>query len=352
MTDSNRPIRRTRSRFTIVTNSTVSGAPRLTSASSHREDDDTVNESSQTMRQNPGSSFNLDQLWFSEDSATKGHVSHDEYRKSPAIAFLIFCGSAAKSIEDIKEVSGAIKRLSAGSSYPLHITIAIQHFMNSMFAITMGHLETYQKHLFAGCFDRSFYLKDFKSNSFFDSIKSRGSSNGKIEIPYRHLLAYRSTDQSISPGLIIADTLQGWHDPSEVNKHFKALGFSIDFFTKDDVKFLTLCWQLRHSIVHTAATVTMSDAEKHTELRPYAGKNIVFNNTFLFKFAQRMHDIIPVSTRRMKDAFEKRIKDDFLDGVQAKDLEQFFCENPVSPNASTYGSEEILKWCRDRSLYS
>lgn len=83
----------------------------------------------------------------------------------------------------------------------------------------------------------------------------------KLEVDLVRLAAHRS--EGVAPvGMLIADSMRGWHDPEAVNGMFRAFGSGTDLFSRDDCERLAVLWQFRHSIVHTGGTLTQPDAQK------------------------------------------------------------------------------------------
>lgn len=248
---------------------------------------------------------------------TQGHFSYDKYAIEPATAFLAYAVSAKDAIEYCK------------THFPHkedtdHLTqpsiIAIQHIINSTLASVMGHFETFQKHLFAGLFDRTVYIQEFDPNSFFRQLDKKDG----VDVQLIHLLAYRDT--KTHTGILIADCLSGWHNPECVNKYFYAFGFKTQFFDNDALLDLKQLWQLRHSIVHTAGTLTRPDAQKVLTLYEMGNRNIVFSNKFMYEIVKRLHSLVYQSVVRLRNTFEPRINNT-LSTKDKKELLQFFNVN-------------------------
>ena len=150
-----------------------------------------------------------------------------------------------------------------------------------MLPTLLGHLETFQRHLFAGCFDNSIYLKNFEIDQF---IKNLGSPT----IDSSRLAAYRGVGAS-SIGFVLADTLSGWHDAKRVNQYFKAFPIDQALFSNQFCKSLDVLWQLRHAIVHTGGTLTIPDSQKNKQLAPLGRTQIAFENGFIWQISKKMH---------------------------------------------------------------
>lgn len=288
--------------------------------------------------------FDVSKYYFDEDSETHGHIPYSEYGKCPGSAFLKFCGQAAIQIERVKDVRQVLLRdkkseftneLSKESAVPFqentssfYYTTAIQHFTNAMLASIMGNFETYQKHLFAGIFDRTQML-NFNDKKFFEQL---GWKEKTVPVGIRHILSYRGLDYSMSPGLLIAENLGGWHDPERVNQHFAAFGDKNNnnsfnnVYSNKNIHLLRCLWQLRHSIVHTASTITPADALKVRELEQFAGRSIVFKNNIIYEVTAQMHYLVRDVNRRLKDAFDRFLIED-LSEEEVSDKDYFFAIN-------------------------
>jgi hypothetical protein len=166
----------------------------------------------------------------------------------------------------------------------------------------MGHFETFERALFAGMFDMSVYLQRFGVEKFFKDL----SKEETVSIDLVRLAAYRSIG-SKSIGTLLADSLSGWHNPQRVNKYFLAFGLSYTAFGNGETEKLLILWQLRHSIVHTGGTLTLADAQKVESLSQYAGKQIAFENNFIFEVARKLHPIVKQTTTGLGNAFKQRL---------------------------------------------
>jgi hypothetical protein len=58
-------------------------------------------------------------------------------------------------------------------------------------------------------------------------------------------------------------------------------------------------WQIRHSIVHTGAWLTLPDAQKVKRLKPYGGKPLVFEDSFINAVSRRFHRIVRDANGRL-----------------------------------------------------
>lgn len=226
------------------------------------------------------------------------HISHDDYVESPSTAFLKYCNHAKNAIINCQNNFAK----NDDGSYNKKAHASLQRIVTAMLPALMGHFETYQRYLFAGVFDHSIYLNNFKPDKLFQELKSRANINLSID-PVR-LSAYRGVAAPV--GLMLADSLHGWHDPKKVNDFFKCFDFKTDFFTSDDIDRLSILWQLRHSIVHTGGSITIPDSKKAKGLESFAGIRIVFEDDFIKEVARKMHPLVRDSTGRIDSAFRAK----------------------------------------------
>lgn len=163
---------------------------------------------------------------------TAAHVRHDAYTKSPASAFLSYAVEAKSSID---MCSRNLPKRNDGA-FTKDSLEAMQSIISAMLPALMGHFETYQRYMFAGLFDRSVHLNGFKPEKFFQTL------NGKrdVTIDLVRLAAHRSGGVS-SIGIVIADSLRGWHDPERVNSHFAAFFPNICVFSNSSIERLRCC---------------------------------------------------------------------------------------------------------------
>ncbi len=231
--------------------------------------------------------------------ATKSHVSHRDYLISPATTFLKYTVEAKDAIDL------CIRKFpkKADNQFTSDSLDSLQHLVTAMLPTIMGHFETFQKSLFAGMFDITVYLEKFDLDAF---IKSLDNNHKGAEIDLTRLSAYRNIGMS-SVGGIIADSLNGWHNPTKVNHYFKAYNLGYNFYSNDDIKSLEVLWQLRHSIVHTGSTITLPDAQKVESLNSFGNKNIAFEKNFIYEVSRKFHPIIKRSTEGLKGKFEVKL---------------------------------------------
>ncbi|MFA4839151.1 MAG: hypothetical protein WC703_06735 [Candidatus Neomarinimicrobiota bacterium] len=242
------------------------------------------------------------------------NISHEEYMLSPAVAFLRYCISA-KSAIDL-----CIRHLpkNQNNDYTKDSIDSLQHLVIASLPTIMGHFETYQRSLFAGMFDITVYLQKFDIEKFFKDLSKETS----VSIDLVRLAAYRGIG-SKSIGTLLADSLKGWHEPKTVNRYFSAFGLNFTAFGNDESEKLRVLWQLRHSIVHTGCTLTLSDAQKVTNLSQHAGKQIVFENNFIFEVARKLHPIVKQTTTGLGNAFKQRLLQN-INKTNSDNIDKFF----------------------------
>jgi hypothetical protein len=171
-----------------------------------------------------------------------------------------------------------------------------------MLPAVMGHFETFQRHLFAGVFEYSAYLNGFDTASFFKKIEK--------DLPFTinpvRLAAYRGFNAPV--GIVLADSMPGWHSPQKVNQYFKFFGFKHQVFSKSDCGQLCVLWQLRHSIVHSGGTLTIPDGQKVKELAEWGGYPVVFDDKFIFEGSRKLHPLVQSAVRRIETDFRAKMK--------------------------------------------
>lgn len=221
------------------------------------------------------------------------NVPRREYEESPATAFLRYAvdaKDAAKRCQNWfpKKTDGTFAKQSLSS---------LRHILAALLPAIMGHFETYERYLFAGVFDHSTLLKDFDVEAFFKALGKEHT----ITIDPVRLSAYRGF--GAPTGILLADNLVGWHNPERVGRYFKAFGFKTDFFSNDDCRRLNVLWQLRHSIVHTGASITLPDAQKVPELGGFGDMPVIFEKNFILEVSRKLHPLVRDATARIKNAF-------------------------------------------------
>ncbi len=246
---------------------------------------------------------------------TDSHVRHLDYMESPASAFLKYTIEAKSAIDLC--VRTFLKK--QDRSYAKNSLNSLQHLIVAMLPTIMGHFETYQRYLFAGVFDRSIFLNRFDVDYFFKKLKD---TEGNLTIDLVRISAYRRTGAS-SIGILLADSLKGWHNPNKVNDYFKAFGFNYNFFSNNNIDRLSVLWQLRHSIVHTGGTLTLSDAQKVKTLANHGDYQIAFENNFIFEIARKLHPIIKEVTEKIGESFKGKMLQN-LEQSTRNDIDKFF----------------------------
>jgi len=234
------------------------------------------------------------------------HVTLGAYVESPATAFLAYCIEAKDAINHCQRhfQKNLDNSLSKNSIASLH------HLSAAVLPTMMGHFETYQRHLFAGIFEMSGVLKNFRANEFFGKLKK---VDVEIRIDPVKLAGYRRF--STTTGVLLADNLPGWQNPRLVNKYFRAL-LDTDIYDENDCQRLLVLWQLRHSIVHTGGSLTLPDAQKVQELSEHGGKPLVFDDKFILEVSKKFHPLVKNATKKAEKAFrgqqvpERITKDD------------------------------------------
>lgn len=255
--------------------------------------------------------------YIEENSNNK--VTLQLYAKSPATAFLKYVVSAKNASEQCKKF-----KPSPHAVYSKEALDSYQIINSGLHASIMGNFETYQKYLFARMFEYSIYLNNFDVNTFIKKLQDDGKTSLPIDI--ERLSAYRSN--SVAVGLVIADTLKNWQSPTVVNKYFAAFAHAMrvpprEFFTPDSRKNLSILWQMRHSIVHTASTITIPDAQKVNELKAYGGKVIALQPQFIHAVARKMHKLVKDATNNAKTIFVGNLRVD-TPVVVRNDIDKLF----------------------------
>ena len=233
---------------------------------------------------------------FNDYRPTLGHISVVDFEEHPATALLRFTIDVKNAVEKCKTEFPKL----ANNHLTLESKVAIQNIINSSLAAIMGYFEMYEKYLFAGVFEQSSLLKKFDEKAFFKATFGP-CEKGKVEIPIEQLTAYRRS--SVSTGLIIANSLSGWHSPQKVNSYFMAFGLRTNVFSNADVDELNLLWQMRHSIVHNAASITLADAQKLPALKKLGNKEIVLSNKFIYDLTKYLHSVVFNANTRVKTEF-------------------------------------------------
>lgn len=116
-------------------------------------------------------------------TATKSHVSHDDYLTSPAVAFLKYTVETKSAID----LCARYFPKKQNSEYTKDSLDSLQHLIAASLPTIMGHFETYQRYLFAGIFDMSVYMSNFDVTKFFNTL----SKETNITIDWPRLAAHR-----------------------------------------------------------------------------------------------------------------------------------------------------------------
>lgn len=249
------------------------------------------------------------------ESPSKGS-SLLQYAESPATAFL-------KSINEAKNASVAcLKKFkqNKNGAYSIPAIRSIQIINAGLLATIMGNFETYQKYLFARVFEYTIYLTDFDLSQFFKTINK--SNGGDIDIDLARFAAFR--DNQTAVGLILADNLKNWQSAHCVNSYFRAFGLrdahnhQIDIISADTRESLSVLWQMRHSIVHTASTISIPDAQKVPKLHGFGDKVIALEPQFISEVARKFHPIIKEITDNIGDLFKNNMRIDLSADIKHK----------------------------------
>lgn len=252
--------------------------------------------------------------------ASNAHISLEEYMQSPATAFLRYSVQAKDAVNNClknftKNADGSLNKPGLAS---------LQHILSAMLPPLMGHFETFQRHLFSGIFELSPHIKKFDVRHFFKALDKETS----VQIDPIKLSAYRGFNATV--GIVIADSLQSWHDPEKVNKYFSAFRLENQFYANDDCKRLKVLWQLRHSIVHTGGSITLSDAQKIDELVPFGDKPIILEKNFILEVSRKLHPLVRDATRRIEESFRERLSANVSDAEQNR-ITQLFLVKSSTP---------------------
>lgn len=222
--------------------------------------------------------------------ASAHRTSMAAYAERPATAFLRYLCDA---YDAFVHCMNKFTKKSDGT-YNKDSEDSLRHIACAVLGTAMGHFETYQKAVFAGLVERSASLPAFDVDRFLKSLDQRG---GDFQISPSRLLAFRTLSAPV--GLVIADSLGGWHNPPRVISYIKAMGLKQDMYSNSEVDDLNVLWQLRHSIVHTGAWLTIPDANKVKRLAAFRDKPIVFNPAFISAFSRRLHKIVKKANGRL-----------------------------------------------------
>lgn len=240
-------------------------------------------------------------------------VKIQDYERSPATAFLK-CLVSAKDAS--QQCTLKFKSKSRKKPYSEDALASIYFINGGLLASIMGNFETFQKYLFAEMFDYSVYLNSFNVESFLKKIKEATKANKttEFEVDFVRFAAFR--DNPVAVGMILADQLKNWQSPTVVNLYYNAFGLknannqALSFFSNEDKENLAVLWQMRHSIVHTAGTISLPDSQKVKGLESFGGKAISLDNQFIYEVARKMHPLIKNAVARIKECYFHNLKND------------------------------------------
>ena len=247
-------------------------------------------------------------------------TSLDAYLECPASIFLTHVCDARDAYVHCK--NKFTKK--ADGTYNKNSNDSLRHISCSILATMMGHFETYEKCLFAGLFELTRFLPNFKLQEFISKIEK----SNEVAISAVRLAAYRGIDAPV--GLVIADSLNGWHSPTKVNYYFSAFGINQEFFSNKSINEISVVWQLRHSVVHTGAWLTRPDAQKVPALSKLGDRPIVFEHTFIEALSKRFHKIVAASNGRLETEFMTLLGSG-APGKAIKDTERFLKVSSPTP---------------------
>ena len=220
-----------------------------------------------------------------------------DYSRSPATSFLRQLVHLSDSINHCartftRKTDRSFTKDSQDSFYRLSA---------AALAATMSHFETFQRALFAGCFETSRLIPTLDMKTFVKQLQKRGD----VDIDIARLSAHRGQPAPI--GHFVADHLTSWHDPEAVNTYFRAFVDDVTFFSNRDAGELRVLWQMRHSVVHTGGWLSEADAQKVQGLARLAGRPLLLEDGFMIAVARRLHRIVQQSVGRLEKGFRARL---------------------------------------------
>lgn len=248
-------------------------------------------------------------------------ITLEDYVKSPATAFLRYVVGAKDAA---RQCLLKFKTTARARTYTRDALDSINLINAGLLAAIMGNFETYQKYLFANMFEYSIYLNRFDTTRFLKTLKDtvKAEKSTKFEVDFSRIAGYR--DSKVSVGLVLAEQLSNWQSPTIVNKFFKSFGLAdenghkLEFYSKGDKEKLSVLWQMRHSIVHTASTITLPDSQKVPLLNRFGGKVISLDTQFIYEVARKMHPIIKSATENMSKVYANNLSTGIPAEVLAK----------------------------------
>ena len=95
------------------------------------------------------------------------------------------------------------------------------------------------------------------------------------------------------------------------------------FLETMNVKKLRVLWQLRHSIVHTAGTLTLADSQKVSVLGAFGDKQIVFEKNFILEVSRKLHPIVKRATEGIGTAYKRKLKNN-IEQPDLDKIDKFF----------------------------
>lgn len=237
-------------------------------------------------------------------------VTLADYHSSPATAFLKYIISAKDASQQCINKFKAPKK----KNYTVDALDSIYIINAGLLASIMGNFETFQKYLFAAMFDYSIYLDNFNVERCLKKIKeaAKASSSTQFEVDFVRFSAYR--DNPVAVGIILADQLKNWQSPTIVNNYIRAFelkdttGKMPDFFGTKEREELAILWQMRHSIVHTASTITLPDSQKVKGLENFGGMSISLDKQFIYEIARKLHPLIKKSVEQLGTIYMSHLK--------------------------------------------
>jgi hypothetical protein len=262
-------------------------------------------------------------------------VDYQQYYDSPATAFLKYTLETEQAVTAIKKSFEYFDpKLKNQDSVKQNRADNLQHIIVALLPAIMGHFETFQKMLFANMFNYSIYLKDFNPSEFSKILFKKE----EVVLNFERFASYRSSE-SLSLGILLADSLIGWHDPEIVNKHFHGFN-NYSFYDNDTCNSLKILWQLRHSIVHTGGTITLPDSQKVKELNSLGGRTIVFEDSFIRELSRKMHKILEERVKGLGEKYIANLKNDLDQQTKDKIIQLFKVESSRSSWLKNEGIKE------------
>jgi len=251
-------------------------------------------------------------------SSSNPSVRLKDYEEHPATAFLKFAIDAKDAAIMCKNKFSKKKN----GEYMKNALDSIHIINAGLLSAIMGNFETYQKYLFAQMFEYSIYLKDFKIQTFVKILKHIDDDEADINLELTKISAYR--DNPIGVGLMLAYSLKGWQTTSRVVAYFEAFNL-LDaanhkpvIYSDENKKDLSILWQMRHSIVHTAGTITIPDSQKIFDLNQFGGEEILLDPEFIPEVSRKLHKLVNQATTKMRDVYVLNLKTDINSVVRTK----------------------------------